>query len=394
MDMINNVATKKFIAEHINDDISVLALSANKYPDVDILYAINQIKGKRSIQHKIPSWYKNQEIIFPVHLSVEQCSSEITASFKSSLLQGETLVDLTGGFGVDTAFLSSNFKKVAYVERNADLCQIAEHNFSVLGCSNIHVFNSDAVDYLNKMDNVDCIFIDPARRSATGKKTVVFSDCEPNIVDLLPILLKKSKSILIKTSPMLDITKALSELKNVNSVYVLSVENECKELLFLLNERQNQTEISCLNFLKNNLCQHFSFTNEEEQNSACLYTNVPGIYLYEPNTSILKAGAFKTLSSRFNLKKLHPNSHLYTSNILCADFPGRIFFIDACFSFNNQQIKTHLSDIKKANITVRNFPDTVESLRKRLKLSDGGDVYLFATTLSDNKKVILNCHKV
>lgn len=389
-----NLSTKQFIAEHINDDWSKLAFSANRNTDVDVLQAINQIKGRRSIEQKIPTWYENADIVFPAHLSLEQCSSETTASFKSTLIQGNALVDLTGGFGVDCAFLSSQFKQVTYVERNADLCEIAKHNFAVLGLNHIQVTNADAVDYLQQMSNVDCIFIDPARRDGVGRKTVALSDCEPNVVEILPTLLEKSKTVLLKLSPMLDIRLALSDLKKVAGVSVISVDNECKELLLMLSNQANGNPlILCLNFRKNNELQTFSFTNEEEQLANAVYAHLPEKYLYEPNASILKAGAYKLLSSRLGLKKLHPNSHLYTSDTLFADFPGRIFLINSYFSLNKRDMKEYLGGISHANITVRNFPDTVASLRKKTKLTEGGEVYLFATTLLDEKKVLVKCRK-
>jgi 16S rRNA G966 N2-methylase RsmD len=389
-----NLSTKQFIAEHISDDWSKLAFSANRNTDVDVLQAINQIKGRRLIEQKIPTWYENADIVFPAHLSLEQCSSETTASFKSTLIQGNTLVDLTGGFGVDCAFLSSQFKQVTYVERNAELCEIAKHNFAVLGLNHIQVINADAVDYLQQMPSVDCIFIDPARRDGVGRKTVALSDCEPNVVEILPTLLEKSKTVLLKLSPMLDIRLALSDLKKVAGVSVISVDNECKELLLMLSNQANGNPlISCLNFRKNNELQTFSFTNEEEQLANVSYAHLPEKYLYEPNASILKAGAYKLLSSRLGLKKLHPNSHLYTSDTLFADFPGRIFSIDSYFSLNKRDMREYLGGIIQANITVRNFPDTVASLRKKTKLAEGGQVYLFATTLLDEKKVLVKCSK-
>jgi hypothetical protein len=257
------------------------------------------------------------------------------------------------------------------------------------------VKNLDSVEYLKTMPAVDCIFLDPARRDQSGRKTVAFSDCEPNVTEILPLLLEKADTTLLKTSPMLDISLALSELKNVAEVYIVAVENECKELLFLLKkELSGEPTITAVNLNNHKETQLLSFTHTEEQNAMCSFAETLQTYLYEPNASILKSGAFKILSQKYALKKLHPNSHLYTSGVLHSDFPGRIFTVESYFSLNKKEFKESLKDIKKANITVRNFPETVENLRKKLKLSDGGDVFLFATTLKNNEKVIIKTRKV
>ncbi len=391
---VMNAQTKEFIRKHLLDDVAALALSAKKEPDVDVAWAIRQLKERQAIRYKIPSWYDNPDVVFPVHLSIEQSSSELTATFKSTLLQGNTFVDLTGGFGVDCAFLSKNFKQCFYIERNADLCCIAEENFKALHLPHVQVIQADSVNYMRSMNPVDCIFIDPARRDAKGKKTVVLSDCEPDVTKLLSLLLEKADTVLIKTSPMLDISLALSELINVASVYVVAVENECKELLFLLRKNYIQeTVFFAVNLHKDKPAEIFPFTKEEEKNAVCFYPKKPEKYLYEPNVSLLKAGAYKIVAEKLQLKKLHPNSHLYTSETLYKDFPGRIFSVESCFTLNKNEVKEQLKGLKKANITVRNFPATVENLRKKLKLADGGDIYLFATTLCNEEKVLLKCIK-
>ena len=385
--------TIEFIRAHSRDDVRLLALQAPRYPDVDMPVAIVQIAGRQAAANKIPSWQSIEELWYPRHLSMEQCSSEITAQYKSTLADGETLTDLTGGFGIDCAFMASRFRKVSYVERQEELCEIAKHNFPLLGLKHITVYNEDGVAHLQKMEPVDCIFIDPARRNEHGGKTIAISDCEPDVEELEELLLSKGKQIIIKLSPMLDLTLALKSMKHAREVHVISVNNECKELLLIIgNEPSRLIPIHCIN-LTSKEKQTFTFTREEELASECFYTKELGKYLYEPNASILKAGAFRNIASRYEVKKLHPNSHLYTSDLWIENFPGRSFLITGQCSFNKKEIKETIGELKKANITVRNFPATVAEIRKRTKLSDGGEVYLFATTLSNEQKVFIRCSK-
>lgn len=386
-------STIEFIRAHSRDDVRLLALQAPRYPDVDMPAAIVQIAGRQAAANKIPSWQSIEELWYPRHLSLEQCSSEITAQYKSTLADGETLADLTGGFGIDCAFMASRFRKVSYVERQEELCEIAKHNFPLLGLKHITVYNEDGVVHLQKMEPVDCIFIDPARRNEYGGKTIAISDCEPDVAELEELLLSKGKQIIIKLSPMLDLTLALKSMKRTREVHIISVNNECKELLLIIgNEPSQLIPIHCIN-LTSKEKQTFTFTREEELEAECLYTKEPGKYLYEPNASILKAGAFRSIASRYKVKKLHPNSHLYTSDLWIENFPGRSFQITGQCSFNKKEIKETIGELKKANITVRNFPATVAEIRKRTKLSDGGEVYLFATTLSNEQKVFIKCSK-
>ena len=307
--------TIEFIRAHSRDDVRLLALQAPRYPDVDMPAAIVQIAGRQAAANKIPSWQSIEELWYPRHLSMEQCSSEITAQYKSTLADGETLTDLTGGFGIDCAFMASRFRKVSYVERQEELCEIAKHNFPLLGLKHITVYNEDGVAHLQKMEPVDCIFIDPARRNEHGGKTIAISDCEPDVEELEELLLSKGKQIIIKLSPMLDLTLALKSMKHVREVHAISVNNECKELLLIIgNEPSLLIPIHCINLTPKEK-QTFTFTREEELASECFYTKELGKYLYEPNASILKAGAFRNIASRYEVKKLHPNSHLYTSDL-------------------------------------------------------------------------------
>ncbi|WP_167482590.1 class I SAM-dependent methyltransferase [Bacteroides caecimuris] len=395
--------TQLFIREHSSDDVRALALQAKKYPDIDMPTTITQIAGRQVAAEKIPSWREMEEIWYPKHLSLEQCSSETTARYKARLFQGDSLTDLTGGFGIDCSFLAAGFKSATYVERQEELCEIAAHNFPILNLNHINVRNEDGVAYLQTMSPVDCIFLDPARRNEHGGKTVAISDCEPDVAGLEELLLSKAKRIMVKLSPMLDLSLALKELKHTQEVHILSVNNECKELLLLLGQEApteqappEEIPIRCANLFTKGAQeeQHFAFTREQEQRSQCTYTDSLGDYLYEPNASLLKAGAFRSVATAYSVRKLHPNSHLYTSDTFIENFPGRIFRIVNQCSFNRKEAKESLADLKKANVTVRNFPATVAELRKRLHLTEGGDTYLFASTLNDGRKVIIRCEKV
>lgn len=398
--------TQLFIREHQSDDVRTLALQAKKYPNVDMPTAITQIAGRQIAAEKIPSWKEIEDIWYPKHLSMEQCSSEITARYKASLLQGDSLTDLTAGFGIDCSFLAAGFQSVTYVERQEELCEIAAHNFPILNLNHITVRNEDGVAHLKAMSPIDCIFLDPARRNEHGGKTVAISDCEPDVAKLEELLLSKAKLVMVKLSPMLDLSLALKELKHTQEVHIISVNNECKELLLLLGQdTPEEIPIHCVNLStkseqkiqgkqKEQREQHFVFTREQEQRSECTYTDTLENYLYEPNASLLKAGAFRSIATAYPVKKLHPNSHLYTSDSLITDFPGRTFRIVSQCSFNKKEIKESLADLKKANLTVRNFPASVAELRKRISLTEGGETYLFASTLNNGQKVLIRCEKV
>ncbi len=390
---MTNPETLQFIKLHANDDPSKLALQARKFPDVDMPFVIRQIAGRKVAAEKVPSWFACDGILYPPHLSMEQCSSEATARYKASLLSGGSFVDLTGGFGIDCAFISANFQRGGYVERNPELCQLATQNYQSLGLNHIQTHNADACEYLNRMETVDCIYIDPARRNEHGSKTVAVADCEPDVAELSPILLQKADRVLIKLSPMLDISLALEALPDTSEVHIISVGNECKELLFILEkEKSTEVKLICINLTKSGV-QQFSFTKKEEQERVCNYAREVETYLCEPNASLLKGGAYKIVAARFGLKKLHPNSHLYTSAEKPVGFPGRVFACESQFSLNKTELKQGLNGITKANVSIRNFPLSVADLRKRLKLSDGGDIYIFATTLSDERKVLIRCKK-
>lgn len=388
-------ATQEFIRKHVNEDVRALALQAAKYPDVDMPAAVQQIAGYQIASRKIPSWASVGQIRYPRHLSMEQCSSEQTARYKASLIKGDTLVDLTAGLGVDCSFLARNFKQVTYVERQEELCELAHHNFPLLDLPHITVCKDDACSFLEKMEPVDCIFLDPARRDSRGGKTVALADCEPNVIEMEPLLISKAKTVMIKLSPMLDITSALHDLKYITQIHLVSVQNECKELLLILKSEQNNqpVEIHCEQLINKDCSNHFAFTVEEERDSANKLANSMLEYLYEPDVTLLKAGAYRILSSRFPVYKLHINSHLFTSSQYLPDFPGRHFQVVGVSGFGKKEIRHFLEGVDKANLTVRNFPSTVADLRKRLKLKEGGELYIFATTLWNDEKVLIKCIK-
>lgn len=392
--------TLRFIREHRNDDVRSLALQARKYPAVDMPVAITQIAGHQVAEVKVPAWANKEGILYPVHLSLEQCSSEITARYKAELIaksatRQDTFTDLTGGFGIDCSFISACFKQATYVERQEALCEIASHNFPLLDLPQLTVCHADGVQYLQAMSPVDWIFIDPARRDGKGGKTVAISDCEPDVSALETLLLEKAQHVLVKLSPMLDLTLAIHDLKHVQEVHIVSVHNECKELLLVLGHEESlsteEVPIHCINLMSAQSPQSFTFTRKQEKDSACNYASTLKAYLYEPNASLLKAGAFRCISSAYGVEKLHPNSHLYTSDTYLPDFPGRKFRILNSCGFSKNEIKDMLGAEKKANLTVRNFPASVAELRKRLKLAEGGNTYLFATTLVNEKKVLIAC---
>lgn len=386
--------TLRFIEENVRADVRSLALQAKKYPRVDMAMAVVQIAGRQIAVAKVPSWYRTEGLLYPKHLSMEQCSSEATAIYKAGLVEGDTFADLTGGFGIDCSFLSRKFKHADYVERQTELCELAKHNFPLLGL-NIGVHNEDGVEYLKQMHPVDVLFLDPARRDGHGEKTVAISDCEPDVSALEDLLVEKAKKVMVKLSPMLDLSLALKALKHVREVHIVSVNNECKELLLILEKSTDSLEIviHCEQITSTGEHQRYAFTQEQERTSDCPLAAEVGAYLYEPNASILKAGAYRSLTQAYPVKKLHASSHLYTSPYYIEDFPGRRFQVEAVSGFGKKELKTLLQGLEKANLTIRNFPSSVAELRKRLKLKEGGECYLFATTLSDESKVLIKCRK-
>ena len=408
-------AEKSFIKLHQNDEVTTLLLQAKKYPNLNIPDLVLQIKARQKAKSKLPEWFENEDVIFPKMLSVEQCSSEITAKFKANLVSGETLIDLTGGMGVDVAYMSKNFTKAFYFEQNVDLLNVTKYNFKQLEIENVEFVEGNSVERLGDLEIKEkrentWIYLDPHRRDDSGSKVIRLQDCEPNILAIKDLLFEYTENILLKASPMLDIDLAILDLGNVSQVYVVAVENEVKEVLFYLkNPRSDDSQtvqngtsdylltttkqviLNAVNLSKNNnttLC----FTKLEEKN-ASIQLGSAKQYLYEPNVAILKAGGFRYISQHFDLQKIAPHSHLYTSEELVENFQGRIFKIVAVCKLDKKEISKYLTD-KKANITIRNFPLTVQQIRDKLKLSDGGNEYLFATTDAQNQKIVIICRKI
>ena len=390
--------TRAFIREHTDDDVRRLALQAARFPQVDMRVAATQIEGRRMASSKLPAWAAVEGIIYPVRLSMEQCSSEVTARYKASLVGGERLADLTGGFGIDCSYMSAQFAYTTYIERNEELCRIARHNFALLDKA-VSVIHGDSEELLAALPHQDWIFIDPARRDGAGNKVVALSDCEPDVSRLEPLLLQKATQVMVKCSPMLDVSHAVRDLHSVREVHIVSVGNECKELLLVLGDcigcENDRLSISVhtTNFQRDEV-QAFVYTMKEEQAAECTYTSSVGRYLYEPNSSLMKAGCFRLIANRWGLEKLHPNTHLYTSNSLKRDFPGRVLEVKGVHGFGKSELKRLASAVSKANVVVRNFPITPKELCKRLKLADGGDNFLYATTLAEGKKVMVLAEKV
>ena len=388
--MTLNEITRQFIRDNLNTDVPTLAL--RKAPvGTDVSLALRQIEARQLLQKKVPEWSTNEDLLFPAHLSIEQCSSEATARYKANLLKGNTFADLTGGLGIDTFYLSQRFQETDYVERQPELYALARHNFKVLQ-TNIKVYNESAEDYLKHCEPKNCIYIDPARRDSHGRKTVSIADCTPDVVTLQDLLLQKAETVMVKLSPMLDISKALEELKCVKEIHILAVGNECKELVFIMKVGfSGQPMLYAANLMTQQPI--VSFTLEEERDCPLRLAESMGRYLYEPNAALMKAGCYKLLAHRFDILKLHKNSHLYTSDTLFPDFAGRVFEIEGYAPYHKKVKQTLLADVDKANLAVRNFPLGVDELRKTLKIKEGGDIYLFATTLRDGEKIIIRTKK-
>jgi 16S rRNA G966 N2-methylase RsmD len=389
-----NQETSSFIYENGEADVLQLALLSSRYPKVDMPLALRQIHGKQKIKTKVPLFYHAESVLYPAQISLEQSSSELTALYKSSICNGNSLVDLTGGFGIDCFFMSEHFNFVTYIERQEELCKLAQHNFMALNRTQIQVIHAETEKFLEQMDHVDWIYIDPARRSQKGNKVVVLSECEPDVSTLYPLLLQKATQVMMKLSPMMDISAAVHDLPNTTEIHILSVENECKEILLILNQDvRNNIKIKTINFSKSKGNQLFDFNQCDELNTEGLVSSTIEKYLYEPNAAIMKSGAFKLIGNRFQISKLNKNTHLYTSNELFREFPGRIFEITGQFGNSKKEMKNLTSKIPIANISIRNYPLSADELRKKLKIKDGGDVFLFACTIHNDQKVILETIK-
>lgn len=378
-----------YIIQHEGDDERKLVLKGQDIFGVSAVDVAQQIAGRRKVKAKLPSMYILPQIVYPPVINLEQCSSERTAKFKSNLVTGKSAIDLTGGIGIDSFFLSQHFEKVVYVENNEKLLKIAQHNHAILGAHNIDYHCQDAEAYIKTSDkNYDLIYVDPSRRSASHKKVFKFEECSPDVIRLLPILKKIANTILIKASPMIDIKQGMKELGNVSRVFVVGYHNECKEILFLIGKNTATPTIEAVDLSDDGLAQHtIAFDFSEEAQTEILYSE-PKKLLYEPSSLILKAGAFKLIANRFNLKKIAPNTHLYTSDHFHKNFPGRIFNIECHLKSKAESINTYLPD-GHANVTTRNYPLTPAQLKKKLNLKDGGDQFVFGFSGREKKYLVL-----
>ena len=428
------MTTSEFILQHRQSNPRDLALQARRYPDVDMPYALNQIQGWQTARQKLPSWAACDGVVYPPHLNMEQCSSEPTARYKQQVVRqwltrlgagqggaATSMADLTGGFGVDFSFTSRCFASATYVERNAALCDVVRGNLPCLGIANAQVMCAEAEDCLATMPQQTMLFLDPARRDEHGAKTVLIADCTPDVCHLLPLLMSKARFVMLKLSPMLDWHKAIVDLQGtVREVHIVSVGGECKELLLVLaaldvaassadtgsDGVEAGVRVCCIDIMAK------ADAEGEYKRSEFCYTiggaadNIPtpnslnpqlstlnSQFLYEPNASIMKAGCFAELGKAYGIRAISSNSHLFLSTDRVEGFPGREFVVEAVTTLNKRQLKQTLGSLQQANISVRNFPMSVAELRKRLKLRDGGDTYIFATTTSDGERVLIVGHK-
>jgi hypothetical protein len=381
---------QSYINEKTGSDSSKLAFQKNPFPDIDFKIILNQIEARTKSKYKLSTWFKSKNIIYPTKISVEQTSSEITAQYKSEIVSGENLIDLSGGFGVDDFYFSKKVNQVIHCEINQELSEIVVHNFKQLECNTINCICGDSSEIIkNLKQKFDWIYIDPSRRNDTKGKVFMLKDCLPNVPELQDFYFKFSNNILIKTAPILDITAGLSELKNVKKIHIVAVDNEVKELLWEIEKGfQSDITIKTINFNKDEK-ESFQFVNNLENQSLF---SLPKKYLYEPNSAIMKSGGFNEVSVQFLLDKLHQNSHLYTSDSI-IQFPGRVFQIDKILDYTKKDLLSNLSN-QKANVATRNFPDSVEIIRKKWKIKDGGNTYCFFTTDKNNNKIVLICTKI
>lgn len=464
---IMNDKTREFVAMHRDEDVRELALKAKRVDGLDLPLALDQIAGWQIASKKLPQWASCEGIVYPPHISMEQCSSQFTAQYKSEITQtllvpsatvharvsdsaesdmqtaksalhlsdsaesdtqeaktglrmsdsGESdtlvakraMVDLTGGFGVDFSYLARGFSQATYVERQRHLCELAEHNMAALGLDQARIVCGDGVEYLSQMDPVDFIYLDPARRDEHGSRTYAIEDCTPNVLELRDLLLAKSRFTLVKLSPMLDWRKAVVDFDGaVREVHIVATGNECKELLLVLGRPAQANARDSVDGAGSYQClaPHVFCVNDDQRidYDSAEYTQGLRIggkplpdakrYLYEPNASIMKAGCFDLVEERFGVTQIGPSSHLFVSEQQIADFPGRGFTIEAVGSMNKKDTKRLLNGMKQANIAVRNFPLTAPQLRKKLKLADGGTVYLFGTTMQGGGHVLLRTSKI
>jgi len=381
---------QQFIDNNLNKDITKLILAGSPFKNINIQELANQITSKAKCKKKLPTWFNTKQIFYPKKINIEQTSSEITALYKSNLVSGDYLLDVTGGFGVDSYYFSKKVKNVIYCDLNEKLTKIVKHNYKKLGVEDIEVNYIDGLNYLKQTNlKFNWIYIDPSRRNELKGKVFLLKDCSPNVPINIDLLFEKATNILIKVSPLLDITSIKNELKNIKEIHVIAVKNEVKELLIWLKPNYSKPIVIKTTNIKNTEIIHFDSEFKSHLKSTF---SEPLTYLFEPNNAILKAGLFNVVSHKLNINKLHVNSHLYTSNKL-INFPGRKFKILNILSFDTKKLTKFIPE-KKANITTRNFPLSVAQIRKKIKFLEGGKHYLFFTTNFKNKPIVLHCKKI
>ena len=409
-----NEATLQYVRQHADDDVRQLALRGSRDAEVDLSLALRQISGLQVARRKLPSWAAVEGLLFPPHLALEQCSSEPAALYKRSVCcdivataqGGSSFIDLTGGFGIDFSFLAPLFDESTYVERQEELCLLARHNMPLLGLTTCHVVCADSADVLPQLPHATLIFLDPARRDSHGGRTYAIGDCTPDVLALRDMLLDKADFVMLKLSPMLDWRKTVSDLGRqwVRQVHIVSVGGECKELLVVLSKEKGEggLRLVCANdddrfeitlpMRSVGAMAPIETTASSDMSAPIL--PVPSSFLYEPNASIMKAGCFAELCRRYGVTMMAPNSHLFLSGEPVVGFPGRSFRVEAVSTMNKKELKEKILPLRQASITVRNFPLSVAELRKRLKLSEGGSRYLFATTLANGDHVLIVCQRL
>ena len=410
------MTTEEFITLNLDADVRELALKHAGRTDIDLAYALDQIDGRRRALKKLPRWAAVDGIIYPPHISMEQCSSEPTALYKAAVARRlladgapaggpqaaapTVLVDLTGGFGVDFSYMAPLFGRAVYVERQARLCDVSRHNTALLGITQAEVVCADSTQYIASMAPATMIYADPARRDAAGGRTFAVGDCTPDVLSIKETLLEKAAYVMIKLSPMLDWRKAVADMgAQVGEVHIVSVGNECKELLLVMSGKYAGLErIYCVN---DGL--EFSFTPEElslcsqlSYNSRLSRSSLPAppAFLYEPNASLMKAGCFALIARRYAIRQVSRDSHLFVSPCEVPQFPGRGFAVEAVTTMNKKELKAALAGVGRANVAVRNFPLSADALKKKLKLRDGGDTYIFGTTTADGTHVVIVCRRL
>ncbi len=385
---ILNTGVQEYIRNFSSHDILAVILQKPLFEGLENKELAQQIIGRRKCEKKLPTWFRTDQIYYPARHAIEQSSSEITARYKAELVSGKSLIDLTGGFGVDSYFFSTKIERVIHCEREAELSEIAAHNFQILGADNIKSLHSNGIEFLKNIEEqFDWVYLDPSRRKADRKRVFLLSDSEPSLPEILPLLWTTTKNILIKTSPLLDINSGMGILGNVREVHILAINNEVKELLWILKKGfEEEPGIKAINIRKDGE-QIFEFKLSEEKETTCNY-GPPNKYLYEPNSAILKAGAFRLAAARFGLSKLNQHTHLYTSDEL-VEFPGRRFEIESVFDYNRKKISQ--LNLKRANISARNFAVSVDELRQKFRIREGGNQTLYFVRDFRNKLIVLQC---